>query len=336
MSTTPQDTRRSARGITRRSALASACMLAAPAAFAQAAEYPKPGSTLRYVVPFPAGGVTDVMARLVAQQLGARWKVNVLVDNKPGAAALIGADFVAKAPPDGNTLLAITMTHSANATLYRGKAPFDFDKDLKPVALLAGSPILVVVPASSNVRSLKDLVTAAKSAPLSAGSSGNGTPSHLSLAMFNQLNGTSIQHIPYKGGTPSIADLIGGQVQVIFSNFPESIAHVKSGKLRAIAIASAKRHLQVPDVPTTAEAGMPKLLVEQWTAVMLPGTAPDTIVQRLGDELVHIMQAPDVAEKAAALGFRVDPRGPREFTQFYRSEVQRWRAVIEAGGIRPE
>lgn len=322
--------------IRRRAVLAAACALAAPATWAQAGEYPKAGSTLRYVVPFPAGGVTDVMARLVAQQLSARWKLPVVVDNKPGAAALIGADLVAKAPPDGNTLLAITMTHSANATLYRGKAPFDFEKDLKPVALLAGSPILVVVPASSTVRSVKDLVAAAKAAPLSAGSSGNGTPSHLSLAMFNQLNGTSIQHVPYRGGTPSIADLIGGQVQVIFSNFPESIAHVKSGKLRAIAIASTQRHAQVPDVPTTTEAGMPQLLVEQWTAVMLPGATPDAVVQRLGDELVRIMQLPDVSEKAAGLGFRVDPRGPREFAQFWRSEVQRWRGVIEAGGIKPE
>ena len=321
----------------RRAVLAFACALALPGlAWAQASDYPKPGAMLRYVVPFPPAGLTDVMARLVAQQLGERWKTNVIVENKPGANAMLGAETAARAAPDGNTLLAVNMTHSVNATLFRGRSKLNFDKDLKPVALLAGTPVLIVVPADSKIQSLADLVAAAKSRSLNAGSSGVGTPSHMSLALFNQLNGTKILHVPYKGGAPSLTDLMGGQLDVIFSNFPESLPFVKSGKLRAIAIASAQRNPQVRNVPTTAEGGMPKLNVEQWTAVMVPGATPDAIVQKLGGELVRIMSTPDVANKARELGFRVDPRGPREFAAFWNSEVQRWRTVVESAGITPE
>lgn len=327
------------RSAVRRAILAMMIALALPGvakAQAQATDYPKQGAVLRYVVPFPPAGLTDVMARLVAQQLGERWKTNVVIDNKPGGNAMIGAETAARAAPDGNTLLAVNMTHSVNATLFRGKSKLDFDKDLKPVALLAGTPILVVVPANSKINSLADLVAAAKSKSLSAGSSGVGTPSHMSLALFNQINGTRILHVPYKGGAPSLTDLMGGQLDVIFSNFPESLPFVKSGKLRAIAIASDQRNPQVANVPTTAEAGMPKLNVEQWTAVMVPAATPDPIVQKLGGELVRIMQTPEIANKARELGFRVDPRGPREFSAFWGNEVQRWSTVIEAAGVTAE
>lgn len=300
--------------------------------WAQGADYPKAGSTLRYVVPFPPGGLTDVMARLVGQQLGERWKVNVVIDNKPGSGGQIGADAVAKAPPDGLTLLAITLTHAANVTLFP-KAPFNFQKDLKPVALMAGSPMLVVVPATSKIQSFKDLVAAAKSGKLNAGSSGNGTPPHLTLALFNDIAKTEIQHVPYKGGAPSITDLIGGQLDVIFSNFPESIAHVKAGKLRALAIASSARHPAVPDVPTTAEAGMPALQVENWTAMMVPAGTADAAVAKLGSEVVKILAAPEVEERARTQGFRVDARGPEKFAPFLDEEIARWAKVIKAAHI---
>lgn len=323
--------------LSRRALIAGACVLAAPLCWAQATDYPKPGSVIRYVVPFPPGGLTDVMARLMAQQLGEQWKgVNVIIENKPGAGAMSGAESVARAAPDGMTMLAVNMTHSVNATLFKGRAKFDLNKDLKPVAFLAGTPVLIVVPANSKIQSMADLVAAAKAKSLNAGSSGVGTPSHLSMALFNQLNGTSIVHVPYKGGAPSLTDLMAGQLDVIFSNFSESIPFVKSGKLRAIAIASAQRNPQVPNVPTTAEAGMPKLNAEQWTAVMMPAGTPDAIVQKMGNELVRIMQIPEVAKKSEELGFRVDPRGPKAFGELWNSEVQRWRAVIEAANITAE
>ncbi len=301
-------------------------------AWAQAGDYPKPGATLRYVVPFPPGGLTDVMARLVGQQLGERWKVSVVIDNKPGNGGQIGADVVAKSPPDGNTLLAITLTHAANVTLF-AKAPFNFGKDLRPVALLAGSPMLIVVPAASPIQSFKDLVAAAKSRNLNAGSSGNGTPPHLTLALFNEINQTHIQHVPYKGGAPAMTDLIGGQLDVVFSNMPESIAHVKSGKLRALAIASTARHPLVPEVPTTAEAGMPALQVENWTALMVPAAMSDAAVDKLGAEVVRIMATPELEERARTQGFRVDARGPQAFAPFLKSEIDRWAKVIAAAKI---
>ena len=303
---------------------------------AWAQDYPRAGATLRYVVPFPPGGLTDVMARQVGQQLAERWKVNVVIDNKPGSGGQIGAGEVAKSAGDGQTLLAITLTHAANATLYKGKASFDFAKDLRPVALLAGSPMLVVVPAASPIKDFKDLIARAKGGKLNAGSSGNGTPPHLTLALFNDLYKTDVQHVPYKGGAPSITDLIGGQLDVIFSNFPESVAHVKSGKLRALAIASAMRHPALPDVPTTAEAGAAQLAVENWTAIMAPAAMPDAAVEKLGAEVLRIMAAPDFEEKARTQGFRVDARGPQAFGRFLNEEVERWARIIAAAKISVE
>jgi len=304
--------------------------------WAQASEYPKPGSTIRYVVPFPPGGLTDVMARLVGQQLGTRWGVNVVVDNKAGSGGQIGAAEVAKSPPDGQTLLAITLTHAANVTLYKGRAQYDFQKDLRPVALLAGSPMLVVVPAANPVKDFKDLMTQAKAKKLNAGTSGNGTPPHLTLELFNDITKSEIQHIPYKGGAPSMTDLIGGQLDVVFSNLPESIAHVKSGKLRALAIASAARHPLVPDVPTTAEAGLPALQVENWTAIMAPAGMPDAAVAKLGVEVVGIMASAEIDERARTQGFRVDARGPQPFAAFLKSEIERWARIIAAAKITPD
>ena len=306
--------------------------LFAPSAWAQA-DYPRAGSALRYVVPFPPGGLTDVMARLVGQQLGTRWGITAVIDNKPGNGGQIGADVVAKAPGDGYNLLAITLTHAANVTLFKGKAPYDLQRDLKPVALLAASPMLVVVPAASPIRDFKDLLAQARARKLNAGSSGNGTPPHLTLALFNSLAGSEVQHIPYKGGAPSMTDLIGGQLDLIFSNLPESIAHVQSGKLRALAIASAARHPLLPDVPTTAEAGLAGLAVENWTAIMVPMATPDALVARLGAEVLAIMAGADINERARTQGFRVDARGPRDFAAFLRDEIERWGRIITSAKI---
>ena len=316
-------------------AAAAAVPVMTGAAWAQT-EYPKPGGTIRYVVPFPPGGLTDLMARQVGQTLGERWKTSVVIDNKPGGGAQIGAAEVAKAAGDGQTLLAITMAHAANVTLFKGKAAYDFQKDLKPVALLAGSPMLVVVPAASPIKDMAGLLAAAKAGKLNGGSSGNGTPPHLTLALFNDLNKVDIQHVPYKGGAPSMTDLIGGQLDVIFSNFPESIAHVKSGKLRALAVTGTQRHPLVPDVPTTTEAGFAALQVENWTGIMVPASTPDAVVAKLGAEAVAIMRSPEVGDKARAQGFRVDARGPAEFGAFLKADIERWQRVITAAKIQAD
>ncbi len=299
---------------------------------ALAQEFPRAGMTVKYVVPFPPGGLTDVMARSVAQKLGDVLKIPVLVENKAGGNAQIGADQVAKSAPDGSSLLAITLTHAANVTLFPD-APYSLTRDLRPLALLAGSPMLVVVPANSPITDFRDLMKVAKARTLNAGSSGNGTPPHLTMALFNDINQSSMTHVPYRGGAPSMTDLIGGQLDLIFSNFPESMAHVRSGKLRALALCSPTRNSSVPDVPTTIEAGMPSLQVENWTAVMVHAKTPDAIVERYAREIVKIMAAPDMAERAKDQGFRINARGPGEFASFLNSEIELWGRIIKTAKI---
>jgi len=301
-------------------------------AWGQAQNFPKPGSTIKYVVPFAPGGLTDMMARTVAQKLTEAWKVPVVVENKAGGNAQIGADQVAKSPPDGSSLLAITLTHAANVGLFPN-APYSFVKDLRPVALLAGSPMLVVVPAGSPIKDFKDLIAASKGKQFNAGSSGNGTPPHLTMALFNDLNKTLMTHVPYRGGAPSMTDLIGGQLDVIFSNFPESIAHVKGGKLRALAVCSLGRHPMVPDVPTAMEAGMPGLFVENWTGAMIQAKTPDAIVDRYSREMIKIMFSPEVEERANQQGFRVTPKGSGDFAGFLKAEIERWSRIIRTAKI---
>ena len=295
-------------------------------------EFPKAGMTIKYVVPFPPGGLTDVMARSVGQKLAEDWKVPVVVENKAGGNGQIGADLVAKSAPDGSSLLAITLTHAANVSLFPD-APYNFNKDLRPVALLAGSPMLIVVPANSPIADFKDLVKVSKTRQLNAGSSGNGTPPHLTMALFNDLNHSTMTHVPYRGGAPSMTDLIGGQLDAIFSNFPESIAHVRGGKLRALAICSAARHPGVPDVPTTGEAGMPALSVENWTAAMIQAGTPDGIVERYARAMLKIMSSPEIEERAKQQGFNVTPKGPADFALFLKSEIDRWGRIIKTAKI---
>lgn len=297
-----------------------------------AQEFPRAGFPIKYVVPFPPGGLTDVMARTVAQKLGEAWSVPVVVENKAGGNAQIGAEQVARSAPDGGNLLAITLAHAANVSLFPN-ATYNFSKDLRPVALLAGSPMLVVVPANSAIRDFRDLQAVAKTRSLNAGSSGNGTPPHLTMALFNDINKSEMTHVPYRGGVPAITDLIGGQVDVIFSNFPESIAHVKAGKLKAIALCSATRHAMVPDVPTTAEAGMPGLLVENWTGAMIPAATPDAIVDRFSREMIKIMSSAEVEDRARQQGFIITPKGSQDFAAFLKTEIDRWARIIKLAKI---
>jgi tripartite-type tricarboxylate transporter receptor subunit TctC len=313
-------------------------MLAGTAAMATwpgmsfAQDFPRAGSTIRYVVPFAPGGLTDMMARMVGQKLSESWKVPVIVDNRAGGNAQLGADMVAKAPPDGNTLLAITLTHAANVALFP-QAPYNLMRDLRPVALLASSPMLVVVPANSPIKDFKDLVAVSRTRQLNAGSSGNGTPPHLTMALFNDLNRSKMTHVPYRGGAPSMVDLIGGQLDVIFSNFPESIAHVKAGKLKPLAICSLGRHPMLPDVPTAFESGMPGLYTENWTAAMMPAKTPDPIVEKYSREMIKIMFSREIEEKANQQGFRVGPKGSDEFGRYLKTEVDRWGRIIKTAKI---
>lgn len=300
---------------------------------ASAADYPN--KTIRYVVPFAAGGLTDIMARVVGHQLSEQWKKPIVVDNKPGGNANIGAEQVAKAPADGYTWLAVTLTHASNVTLFP-KLPFNMLKDLVPVARIASSPMVVVVPANSPIKSMKDLAAAAQKSRLNAGSSGNGTPPHLTLALFESQTKTNFTHVPYKGGAPSMTDLIGGQIDVVFSNFPESLAYVKSGKLRALAVTTRDRHPLLPEVPTVAEAGYPDLIVENWTGLMMPAGTPRPIVDKVAASVARMLGSETVRERIITAGFTPAPQSGPPFADYFCGEVTRWAKVIEEKHIRVE
>lgn len=310
---------------------ASALLGSTARAFAQS-EFPTPGSTIKYVVPFVAGGLTDVLARIVGQRLAENWKLTVLIENRAGANAQLGADHVAKGPADGSVLLAITQSHAVNVSLFPN-APFSLTRDLRPVALLADSAMLIVVPANSTIRDFKQLMAVSKIKEMNASSAGSGSGPHLTLELFNDLNGSKILHVPYKGGAPSITDLIAGHVDISFSNMPASLPFVKSGQLRALAVCSATRHPDLPDVPTARELGLHDLVVENWTAVMAHARTPDAIVEKYSRELVKIMTLPDIADKAQQKGYRVNARGSDDFGRYLNAEIERWARIVRNAKI---
>jgi tripartite-type tricarboxylate transporter receptor subunit TctC len=265
------------------------------------ADFSVPGGTIKYVVPFVAGGLTDVIARITGQRLGEDWKLPVVIENRGGGNAQIGADHVAKSPGDGATILAITQSHAVNVSLFPN-APFSLTKDLRPITQLADSAMLIVVPTNSPIKDFKQLVSVSKTKSLNASSAGSGSGPHLTLELFNSLNGSKIVHVPYKGGAPSITDLIAGHVDISFSNFPISLPFVKAGSLRALAVCSLTRHPELPDVPTARELGMQDLVVENWTGVMAPAKTPDAIVDQYAKEFLKILAMPDIVEQLAQKG----------------------------------
>jgi tripartite-type tricarboxylate transporter receptor subunit TctC len=316
--------------------LLARCMLAlalAAPCFAQAQSYP--ARQVRYIVPFPPAGATDIMARNVAQVLSESWNQPVVVENRPGGNALIGADVAAKSPADGYTYLAITLTHAINATLFP-KAPFDLRRDFTVVSVLSSSPMLVVVNASSPVKTLADLTALARSKNLSAGSSGNGSPPHMGLEQYRQTAGFAVTHVPYKGGAPSLTDLVGGQLDFIVSNLPESIGHVKGGRLRPLALTSRNRHPLVPEVPTTVEAGTPGLSITNWTALVVPAGTPADIVSKIHADVAKGLKQPQMTRRIQEQGFEVIGSAPAEAQAFVAAEVERWSKVVRDAGIKSD
>jgi tripartite-type tricarboxylate transporter receptor subunit TctC len=311
--------------IRRRIALGLAASLAAPGL--PRAQAPFPDRNPRYIVPFPPGGLTDIMARLVGQKLSEAWGRSVLIDNRAGGNALIGADLAAKAAPDGHTLLAITLAHAVNATLFPN-APYDFRRDFAVISLLGSLPLVVVVNAErSPARDLGQLVALARTRSLSGGSSGNGSPPHLGLELLRGVAraGDNIVHVPYRGGAPSVTDLAAGNLDVMVSNLPECLAQIRGGRLRPLAITSAERHPLVPEVPTVREAGFPTLEISNWTAVLTQAAVPAPLLARLERDVLAAIHDADTTRRArgrlrgAGLGQRavgdVRARGDRPLGQ---------------------
>jgi tripartite-type tricarboxylate transporter receptor subunit TctC len=307
--------------------------LATPFAFAQStANYP--AKPVRLVVPFPAGGTTDILARAVAQTLSEAWGQQVIVDNRPGAGGNIGSDLVAKSKPDGYTLLMGTVgTHAINPSLYKNM-PYDHVKDFAPVILVAGVPNVLVVNLSLPVHSVPELIAYAKANPgkLNFASSGNGTSIHLSGELFKAMTGVEMTHVPYKGSAPALTDLIGGQVQLMFDNLPSSLPFIKAGKLRALAVTSGARAAALPDLPTLAESGLPGFEASSWFGVLAPAGTPRDIVAKLNGAIAGWLASPEAKEKLLAQGAIAAGGAPDDFARHIGAETSKWAKVVKASG----
>ena len=315
-----------------RALAAALIVVAAPVVPGQAAYPTKP---VRLVVPFPAGGTTDLLARAAAQKLSEAWGQQMIVDNRPGAAGNIGAELVAKSTPDGYTLLMGTVgTHAINASLY-AKMPYDHVKDFTPVILVAGVPNVLVVNPQLPVNTVPELIAYAKANPgkLNFASSGSGTSIHLSGELFKTMTGVLMTHVPYKGSAPALTDLIGGQVQLMFDNLPSSLAFIKAGKLRAIAVTGTTRAPALPDVPTVADT-VPGFEASSWFGILAPAGTPRDIVMKINGETAKWLASPDAKEKLAAQGANVAGGTPEDFAKHIQAETAKWAKVVKESGAK--
>ena len=309
--------------------LALACMLLPFAA--SAAEYPN--KPIRMLVGFAPGGGTDTTSRAMAGKLSERLGQQVVIDNRPGAAGNIATDITAQATPDGYTLLMGTIAALAiNPSLYK-KLPFDPLKDVLPVSRAVDSTNILVVHPSVPAKNVKELIALAKTKSLNGGSSGVGGAGHLALELFNLQAGTKIVHVPYKGGGPSIVDLVAGNINLIFATAASAMPHIKSGRIRALAVTTGKRSGLVPDLPTIAEAGLPGFEANNWYGVLVPAGTPRAIVNRLNKEIVAVLNLPDIKEFLFKQGLDTAPSTPEEFAAYIRSEKAKWEKVIKAAGL---
>jgi tripartite-type tricarboxylate transporter receptor subunit TctC len=292
------------------------------------------GKQIRLIVPFPAGGPTDIVARPLAQALGEALKATLVVDNRGGAGGSIGADAVAKAAPDGQTLLVATVgTHAINPSLYK-KLSYDPVKDFTPIALVATAPVAIVVHPSLPVTSVVELVALAKREPgkLNYGSAGAGTPGHLTGELFKRATGIDIVHVPYKGSAPAVSDLIGGQIQLMFDPLQSVLSNVQGGKLRAIAISSRTRAAVLPELPTIAESGLSDFETTAWWGVFAPAKLPANLTAELAVEVERIARGDFFRSKLEPLGVTPTALSGTAFAEFQRSELAKWATAVHASG----
>ena len=295
------------------------------------------GKQIRVVVPFPAGGPTDIVARPFSQMLGEALKATMVVDNRGGAGGSIGADVVAKSAPDGQSLLVGTVgTHAINAALY-AKLPYDAVKDFTPLALIAHAPVAVVVHPSQPAKNLAELVALATKNPgkLNYGSAGVGTPGHLTAEMFRAVSGVEIQHVPYKGSAPAVTDLIGGQIQIMFDPLQSVLSNVQGGKIRALAVSGKTRSAVIPDVPTVAESGYDGFETTAWWGVFAPAKLPDALAASLVSDIERIVASDAFRGKLEPLGVTaVADLGGAKFADFQRSEIAKWGKAVQDAHVK--
>ena len=295
------------------------------------------GKPIRIVSGFAAGGPSDVGARTIGQKLTEAWGQQVIVDIRPGAGGNIASDIVAKSAPDGYTLLLGVFAHAVNPSLY-SKLPFDAIKDFAPIILFASVANVLAVHPSLPVDSVSQLISFARTRPeqLTSGSAGNGTSSHLALELLNLMAGTKITHVPYKGLAPAHTDLVGGQITMLFDGVVTALPRAKTGRLRVLAVTTAKRWQGAPDVPTVAEAGLPGFEVNSWYGLLAPAGTPREIIQRLNAEVARGLRAPDARERLYSIGAEPMADTPEAFAAYIQSEMVKWAKVVKAAGIRVE
>lgn len=318
--------------LTRRAGLCLALLLASGAASAQAF----PSRPIKLIVPFPAGGGTDIIAREVANKVSTTQGWTVVVENKPGSGGNLGVDAAAKAPPDGYTLvLGQTSNLAINPTLY-AKLPYNPEKDLTPVGLVASAPLVLVVAANSPYKTLADVVAAAKAKPqaLNYASSGSGTVAHLATEQFQKIAGVQFTHVPYKGAAQGATDLVGGQIEMYMSSVPTLIGHIRSGKMRALAVTSLKRTDDLPEVPTMAESGYKGFEAVTWFGVAGPAGMSKDAVDKLNAAFNKAVEAPDVQKKLSGQGADVLYGTPEKFATLIRSDIARWGPIVKASGAK--
>lgn len=303
--------------------------LAATGAMAQT----YPDKPIHIVVTFTTGGAPDILARLIGEKLTAAWGQPTIIDNKPGAGGNTGADSVAKAAPDGYTVVVGTVgTHSINGALYK-KMPYDMVRDFTPITLLATTPNMLVVHNDVPAKNVKELVAhGKKDGKLTFASSGAGTSIHVSGELFKTMTGMPMEHIPYKGRAGAIPDLLGGRVTMMFDNMPSSLPLVKEGKLRAIGVTSAKRSAAAPDIPTIAEQGLPGFEAVSWFALFGPANMPKAVTDKLSAEVGKIMKSPEITKKLAEIGLEPSPGTPAELAAYQQREITKWAKVVKDSG----
>ena len=319
------------------SLVAHCCGLLALATAPGASAQGYPNRAIRMVVPFAPGGGTDTNARIVSQKLSEHLGVPVVVDNRPGAGSMLGTEIVARAAPDGYTLLTVSPELSINPSL-QPKVPYDALKDLAPVSQTVSSQYVLSTHPSVPVKSVKEFVALAKARPgqLNYGSSGVGSANHLAGVLFQGMTETKLVHIPFKGAGPATIALMGGEIDFMFSSTTAAVAPVKLGRLRAIAVTGPKRFSEMPDIPTVSEAGVPGFVITGWFGGLAPAGTPREIINKLSTEIVKVVQHPAVRERFASLGTVPVGSSPEEFAAFLRAEIEKWSRVVKASGARPE
>jgi tripartite-type tricarboxylate transporter receptor subunit TctC len=311
-------------------------MVLAPAATCAAAETPYPVKPVRVLVGFSPGGGTDVAVRIIGRKLSELWGQQVVVDNRPGAGGLLAFEIVAKANPDGYTLLATSPAFAIQPGLA-AKLPYDPMRDFAPITMASAAPYLLVVHPGVEARSVKELVALAKAQPgkLNYASGGIGSAQHLAAELFRMVAGVDIVHVPYKGAV-SVPDVIAGRIQLLFSGVPQALAHIQAGRLRVLGVTTPKRAPVLPEVPTIAEAGLPDYQVTIWYGILATGRTPQPVLGRINAGFVHAIQAPEVRQQLSAMGLEPVGNSAAEFSATVRSEIKQWGEVIQRAGIKPE